>query len=61
MQPPLVSILFIAIAVIFLAITFRDYLRSEGKLNPARRAWIRIALIFSSVGIGLYLLQLLQG
>jgi len=49
---------FIAIAVIFLGVAFRDYLKTEGKLTIARRIWIRMAFIFAGVGIGLYFLQI---
>lgn len=51
--PPL-SIVFVAISVIFLGLTFRDYLKSEEKLTIARKVWIRISLIFAAVGIALY-------
>lgn len=56
---PNLGIVFIAIAVIFLCVTFRDYLNSEGKLTIARKVWLRLALIFSAVGIGLYLIRML--
>ncbi len=55
--PASLGIVFIAIAVIFLGIAFRDYLKAEGKLTIARRIWLRIAFIFAGVGIGLYLVQ----
>ena len=45
---------FVAVAVIFVVVTFQNYLEEEGKLTPARRTWLRIAMIFSGVGIGLY-------
>jgi hypothetical protein len=56
--PASLGIVFIAIAVIFLGIAFRDYLKAEGKLTIARKVWIRIAFIFAGVGIGLYFLQI---
>ena len=59
MPQAVVAIVFVAIAVIFLAAALRDYLRAEGKLSPARRTWIRVAVIFSSVGIGLYVMQII--
>jgi hypothetical protein len=46
-----VGSVFVALAVVFLAITFQDYLRAEGKLTPARRTWLRVAWIFAAVGI----------
>ena len=45
-SPPSLGIIFIAIAVVFLSISFRDYLKTEGKLTIARKIWIRMAFIF---------------
>jgi hypothetical protein len=56
-EASLVGIVFVAIAVIFLAVALNDYLRAEGKLSPARRTWIRVAIIFASIGILLHLIQ----
>lgn len=53
--PYALAIVFIALAVVFLGISFRDYLKTEGKLTIARKIWLRIAFIFAGVGIGLYL------
>jgi hypothetical protein len=54
---PPIGIVFIAIGVIFLGITFYDYLKAEGKLTIARKVWLRMAFIFSGVGIGIYFLN----
>jgi hypothetical protein len=54
---PSLSPVFVAAAVIFIGIAVKDFLRQEGKLTPARKAWLHIALVFAAVGIGLYLLQ----
>jgi hypothetical protein len=54
---PPIGIVFIAIGIIFLCITFRDYLKAEGKLTIARKIWLRMAFIFSGVGIGIYFLN----
>ena len=51
------GIVFSALAVIFVGLALRDYLKTENKLTPARKTWLRIAFIFSSVGIFLYMLQ----
>ena len=59
-MPQSIPIVFVAIAVIFLAAALRDYLTAEGKFSPARRTWIRIAVIFASVAIGLYVIQLIS-
>ena len=52
------EIVFIALAVIFAGLALRDYLKTENKLTPARKTWLRIAFIFSGVGIFLYVLRL---
>jgi hypothetical protein len=57
---PNLGIVFIALAAIFVALAVRDYLNAEGKLTPTRKTWLRIAIIFACVGIGLYVVQLLS-
>jgi hypothetical protein len=52
-----VALVLIAIAVIFLSLTLRDYLTAETKLTPARKAWLRIAVIFAAVAIGLFIVN----
>ena len=59
MQPPAISSVFVALAVIFLGLALRDFLKAEGKLTPLRQTWLRIAFIFAGVGIGLYIMQTL--
>jgi hypothetical protein len=54
---PGVAIVFVAVAVIFVSLTLRDYLIGEAKLNPARKAWLRIAIIFAAVAIGLFIVN----
>ena len=56
--PSSLSVVFVAIAVIFLAVAFRDYLKEEGKEGIARKIWIRMAIIFAAVGIGLVFVQI---
>ena len=56
---PSLGLVFVALAVIFLAVALQDFLKGEGKLTPARKTWVRIALIFSAVGIGLHLIHTL--
>ena len=51
---PGVAIVFLALAVVFAVLAVRDYLREEGKLTPARKTWLRMALIFSAVAVGLF-------
>ena len=55
---PSLGIVFVAISVIFLGVTFRDYLNAEEKLTIARKIWIRMAFVFAGVGIGLSLMQI---
>ena len=50
---------FLALAIIFLALAMQDYWKQENKLTPARKTWIRIAMIFSIVSIGLYILNII--
>jgi hypothetical protein len=56
-----VGLIFVALAVIFVGVTVQDYLRTEGKLSPARHAWLRVAFIFAGISIGLYIFQALIG
>ena len=55
----LVSILFLGIAALFLAIAAIDYRRDPvgGFLNLKRRIWVRIAVIFAAVAIFLTILH----
>ena len=55
--PSSIGIVFVAIAVIFISVAFRDYLNAEGKMTIARKIWIRMAIIFAAVGIGLFFVQ----
>ena len=54
---PSLSIVFVAIVVIFFGVTFRDYLKAEGKMTIARKIWIRMAFIFAGLGIGIYFVR----
>lgn len=56
--PSSIGIVFVAIAVIFIGAAFRDYLMSENKMTIARKIWIRMAIIFAVVGIGLFFVQI---
>ncbi len=51
---PAVAIVFVALAVIFLGATLRDFLLAEGKLTAGRKTWLRMSFIFSGVAIGLF-------
>ena len=56
-DPSSISVVFVAIAVIFISVALRDYLKEEGKATIARKIWIRLAIIFAAVGIGLFFVQ----
>ncbi|HVO83154.1 MAG TPA: hypothetical protein VMU60_01895 [Syntrophobacteria bacterium] len=56
-RPPSLAVVFVALAVVFVGIALRDYLKAEGKLSIARKTWLRIAFIFAGVGIGLFFLE----
>ena len=54
---PLVGLGFVALAMIFFGLWLKDYLKGEGRIPLARKAWLRIALIFAGVGVGLLFMQ----
>lgn len=56
---PAIAIVFVAISVIFLAVTARDWLMKSGQVTIARKVWLRMSMIFAAVSIGLVLLHLL--
>jgi hypothetical protein len=51
---PQVGILFLILSVLFFGLSLRDYIRSKGQQTPARKAWLRVAVIFAIVGVLLY-------
>jgi len=55
-----IGILFMVLALLFFGLSFSDYLRSAGKKTPARRAWLRVAVVFAIVGVLLYLANTLK-
>ncbi len=50
-----IGLLFIALALLFFGLAAWDYLRMKDKKTPARRAWVRIGIVFAIIGILLYL------
>ena len=54
---PAVAVVFVALAIIFTALALQDFLKDQDQLTPARKTWLRIALIFSAVAIGLFLMH----
>lgn len=55
--PASIGIVFVAIAVIFIGVAFRDFLKSEDKITIARKIWLRMAFIFAGVAIALFFVQ----
>lgn len=49
---PGVTFFFAALAVVFAVLAARDYWRTGGR--PARKTWLRMALIYSAVAISLF-------
>ena len=56
-----IGLLFFGLAAVFLAAALRDHLRAEGSHSLARRTWVRIAIIFAVVGMGLQFIHLFLG
>ena len=59
MNAPPVALILLALAVIFAAFSFQDYLKAEGKLTIARKTWQRVAFLFAGISIALIFWQLL--
>jgi hypothetical protein len=59
MAPWTIGWFFLGLAFIFLAVAIRDYRRTSGAPSPARRAWLRIAIIFGLVGATLQFARLI--
>jgi hypothetical protein len=53
-----IALVFIVLAIIFLAVSVRDYLSTKAKSNPARQTWLRVSLIFAAVGVVLALMHI---
>jgi hypothetical protein len=57
MRSLLLGPVFVALAIIFVSVTVRDYLKAESKTTSSRQVWLRAAFIFAGLGIGLYGVQ----
>lgn len=53
-----IGLLFICLALFFLGISARDYLRCGPKMTPARRTWLRVGVIFAAVGVYLFVFNM---
>lgn len=49
----LVGIAFVALALFFFGLAWRDYRREQGRLTISAKTRLRLALIFLAVGLGL--------
>jgi len=47
-------LIFPILAAVFLVLAASDYLKHGAKPTPARKAWLRIGLIFAAVSIYLF-------
>jgi hypothetical protein len=53
----LVPVIFAALAVLSLALSYLDRRKHGFKATPARRTWLRIGVIFAAVSIYLFFVQ----
>ena len=53
-NPVMMTPILLGLAIIFVSVAVRDFLRAENKLSPARNTWLRIAMIFSAISIVLF-------
>ena len=53
--PALIGVIFLALAVLFFAISLRDFMRGDRPV--AQRVRLRVGIIFSIVGIGLQIVH----
>jgi hypothetical protein len=49
--PTLLGLFFVALGVVFLGLALRDSVKNRGSATPARRAWLRVGIIFAAVGV----------
>jgi hypothetical protein len=52
-----VPTVFALLSLVYLFLYVRDYLRQRETSNPARKAWLRIGLIFGAVSLVLFYLH----
>lgn len=52
-----VPTLFAVLSLVYLFLYVRDYLRQRETSKPARKAWLRIGLIFGAVSLVLFYLH----
>ena len=54
---PLVGLLFVLLAIFFVILSVLRYRTTGNERSIARRTWLRLALIFAGVGMGLNFLH----
>jgi len=54
------GIFFLILSLVFFGLSYNDYRKSSGARTPARKAWMRIAIIFAILGSLLYLINTLK-
>ena len=52
-----ILLIFPALAALFLCLALMDVRKHGSKMTPARKAWLRIGLIFAAVSAYLFLFQ----
>ncbi len=57
LTPIHIGLLFLALSLLFLGLSLWDYIRSKGEKTPARRAWLRVGILFGITGTVLCLLN----
>jgi len=55
--PQSLSVLLVAISVVFIGIVIQDFLKKEKKMTIARKIWLRMAFIFVGLGLVLFFYQ----
>jgi drug/metabolite transporter (DMT)-like permease len=60
LTPAQTGILFMVLSLVFFGLSYNDYRKSPGASTPARRTWLRVAIIFAVVGGLLYLFDILK-
>lgn len=55
----IVGVAFIGLGALFLGLALYEHYRVQGRITISRNVWLRLAFIFTAVGLGLSLLYVL--
>ncbi|RJX32221.1 MAG: hypothetical protein C4531_06675 [Desulfurivibrio sp.] len=55
----IVGVAFVGLGALFLGLALYDHCRARGRMTISRNVWLRLAFIFTAVGLGLSLLYVL--